>query len=328
MRRPKQLRHPGVGDHVLLSAAGLAVEHLGEKRAGVADDVSAGLHDQRQAALPHQRDDDGRERVEVRGLFGVVADSQASPDVEVGEVARAERSQFPTECEEPLRSDAIGLDPAQLRAEMHVQPDQPHVLQGERDPGDRDHVLVLNSELAPLLSGLDVLVRRLERDFGIHANRDRRDRARLPGDAIDGPQLLLRLDVEEHDAGVERLANLGVGLPDPAKDDVLRLEPGQHRAMQLAAGHDVDAGAQLANDAKDGPAGVRLERVVQSVRNAAQRLVEPPVAIANRRRAVDVHGRARRRRRSAREERPRSAARRRRAETPTSVRLCPNGFGH
>src|SRR5258708_3304360 len=108
---------------------------------------------------------------------------------------------------------------------MHVQPDQANVLHRQRDPGNGRDVFVGNSELASALSCFDVLMRRFERDFRIHANRDRSDGAGLSGKTVDSSKLLLGFDIEEHDPGVKRLANLGTALPDPAKDDVLRRVP-------------------------------------------------------------------------------------------------------
>src|SRR4051812_47492216 len=63
--------------------------------------------------------------------------------------------------------------------------------------------------------------------------------------------------------------------------------------MQLATRHDVDTRAKGAHDVEHGAAGVCLEGVMQAMRNAIQRLVEPLIPIADGRGAIHVRRRAR-----------------------------------
>ena len=67
-----------------------------------------------------------------------------------------------------------------------------------------------------------------------------------------------------------------VRLPDPAEDDAFRLEAGGEGAGQLAAGDDVGAGAQIAQDAEHGEVGVRLHRVRDPVRHRREGLRRAP----------------------------------------------------
>ena len=109
-----------------------------------------------------------------------------------------------------------------------------------------DDIVVRNAELVSLAAGLDVVVRRVERDLGIHAKRHARRRPALARQLVDQAHFGFALGVDQENAGVERLRELAIRLADAAEDDVGRREPGAQRAMQLAAGHDVDAGAELA----------------------------------------------------------------------------------
>jgi hypothetical protein len=86
------------------------------------------------------------------------------------------------------------------------------------------------------------VVRRARLDVRIHAQRDGRDphgRRQLRERA----QLAFALDVEGVDAGVERGRQLVIGLADAAEDNAVRRDAGEQRAVQLAATHDVGAGA-------------------------------------------------------------------------------------
>ena len=55
--------------------------------------------------------------------------------------------------------------------------------------------------------------------------------------------LLLGLDVEHQDAGVERVFDFFFLLADAGEDDLFRVAPGFERAKQFAAGNDVEPAA-------------------------------------------------------------------------------------
>src|ERR1051325_10971521 len=178
---------------------------------------------------------------------------------------------------------------------MHVKSNQPDVLHRQRLFRDPEHVLVLNPELAPLLAGLDVLVRRLERDLRIYPDADRHDLAELRADPFDGRELTRRLDVDEENAGFDTGAQLVRGLAHATKDGVGGLEARGESSMELTAGNDVDAAAQFLDETENAGAGIRLGRIVNPMRDSADRAIEQRESIANRRRAVDVRGRPHRR---------------------------------
>src|SRR4051812_15952385 len=105
-----------------------------------------------------------------------------------------------------------------------------------RELGDATCVVERNAELVTTLPRADVLVRRLDRDLRIHANRHRRADTPAPGDLVDEEELALGFDVQQEDAGIERLLQLALRLPYSAKDDVAALEAREHRAMELTTG--------------------------------------------------------------------------------------------
>ena len=112
------------------------------------------------------------------------------------------------------------------------------------------------------------------------------------GQVAEGAQLALALHVEGVDAGAQPRRQLVHRLAHPAEDDALAGDAGQQRAVQLAAGDDVAAGAQLRQRAQDAQVAVGLDRVGDQVRHRRQRLVQLAVALADGALAVDVQRRS------------------------------------
>src|SRR5262249_45591446 len=69
-------------------------------------------------------------------------------------------------------------------------------------------------------------------------------------------------------------------------------ESGRERATQFAAGHDVHAGAELAEYLEHTAARVGLERIVNPMPDRREHLIETLVPVADRRGAVHVDRRA------------------------------------
>ena len=93
-------------------------------------------------------------------------------------------------------------------------------------------------------------------------------RARLPKRAADAVEVLELgggLDVEEQYALPEARHELLLGLADPGEDDLLRVEPGPHRPVELAAGDDVGPGPQRGQRPQHGEVPVRFDRVADQV---------------------------------------------------------------
>src|SRR6185436_4511723 len=130
---------------------------------------------------------------------------------------------------------------------------------------DMHDVVVGDAELVAATTGLDVVVRRLESDFRIHAQRYSRAQPALAGQPIDRTDFCFALGVDEQDVRVERFAEFAVRLANAPEDNVGRLKPGGECAMQLAAGHDIYPRAERAEHVEYAAARVGLERIVNSM---------------------------------------------------------------
>ena len=80
-------------------------------------------------------------------------------------------------------------------------------------------------------------------------------------DCAEGVQLLLALDVEQEDAVLEGELDLGVGLADAGEDDLRPRSAGLERAVELAAGGDVEPGPVLGHEPADAEVAVGLDAV-------------------------------------------------------------------
>src|SRR5690349_15608104 len=127
---------------------------------------------------------------------------------------------------------------------MHVESEERDVRQPVGELGEASCVVEWNAELVAALSGADILVRRVDRDLRIHADRHRRTYTSAARNLVDEEKLALRFDVDEQDAGIERLLQLAFGLSHSAEDDVARFEAGEHRTIELAPGDDIGAGPE------------------------------------------------------------------------------------
>ena len=81
------------------------------------------------------------------------------------------------------------VDGGDLRSQVHAEAHQLHMGQLANHVGDSCNVIDGNAKLRTLLSGTDVLVRCVNRHFGIHTNGDTRNNAPLLRDRIECVQL-------------------------------------------------------------------------------------------------------------------------------------------
>jgi hypothetical protein len=148
---------------------------------------------------------------------------------------------------------------------------------------------------------------RLRVHVGIHAQGDRRARAELARDLVQRAQLAHRLHVEEQDLRLQRVAHLVPRLADAGKDDFLRRHARPQRAMQLAAGDDVGAGAGPGQRRDHGQVRIRLDRIADEMRQVLEGVVVRAIAVEQRgfrvhvRRCADGVGELRQRHRLAAE---------------------------
>jgi len=101
--------------------------------------------------------------------------------------------------------------------------------------GYHDHFVERNAELRRLLAGLRVRMA-VDRDVRIDANSDARRCFDIVRDGRQGRQLAGGLDIDEADAGPNRLFDLRRRFSHSREDDAVRVEPGDPRAPQLTYG--------------------------------------------------------------------------------------------
>ena len=129
-------------------------------------------------------------------------------------------------------------------------------------------------------------------DIGIDAHRDARTRLSFARQRVDAFEFAGRLGVDGAHAELDRLRELGRGLPDAGEHDLRRDDPRAQRDVDFAAGICVRAAAERSQQSCNRERRVRLERVVNGMRVRGERLVDRAVARGDRRGAVDVERRA------------------------------------
>src|SRR5579875_3338266 len=287
-RGAQEIVHRSVDDHEALGGGGLAVDDARDEHAGVADEGAARLEHERERQPREPGPERGRVSLRCGGRLLVVGDAHAAAQVEVPQLGREPGI---GELIEQVPHAAEGIDEGrrvgELRADVAVDADRGDVRQRVRAAIGGERVGDGDAELALLHAGGDVRVR-LRVDVGVHPQRDRCADAEACGDALDGLQLLGRLDVEHQDALLERVGDLLGGLADAREHDAPRVGSGAQRLPELAARHDVEAGPSAREEVEDGEVVVRLHREADEMRGAGERRVEGVKAREQRRAAVDV----------------------------------------
>src|SRR4051812_18382323 len=98
-----------------------------------------------------------------------------------------------------------------------------------------------NPELVALAARLDVVVWRVERDLRIDAQRHARAYPAFTREPIDQPNFCFALGIQKQNVGVDRFGELTLRFSNATEYDVGRREARAQRAIELAAGHDVDS---------------------------------------------------------------------------------------
>src|SRR5256886_12742955 len=106
--------------------------------------------------------------------------------------------------------------------------------------------------------------------------------------SVERAELAQRLDVEHEDLGLERLAELVARLAHAGEDDPPGRKARAQRAEELAARHDVGAGAGARERAEHAEIPVGLDRVADDVRDLGEGVVVAPVALQQGRLPVAV----------------------------------------
>jgi hypothetical protein len=129
-------------------------------------------------------------------------------------------------------------------------------------------------------------------DVGVHTERDARRRALGPGARGDAIELAGRLGVDGFQAERDRAIQLLAGLADAGEDDLVGDQAGAQRDLDLAARVGVGRRAEPAQQAHQRQRRVGLQRVVDGVRVARERLIETLIGLADGVRVVNVGRRA------------------------------------
>src|SRR6266850_5847659 len=135
-------------------------------------------------------------------------------------------------------------------------------LQGDwsSDVCSSDLLLVRNAELRLAQAGGNIRMR-LCVDVRIDPQGDRRALAHALRDLIDALELGLRLDVDAADTLLEGELDLRRALADAGEECLARIASRRHHARELAAGNDVEAGAELGKQRQDREIRIRLDRI-------------------------------------------------------------------
>src|SRR5205823_13945607 len=145
----------------------------------------------------------------------------------------------------------------------------------------------VDPELALLEAGRDVGMG-LRVDVGVHAEADRRAHPAPRRHALDGVELLRRLDVDHEEVRVERGLELRLALAHAREDDLPAVGAGAERLPELALRHDVEARSLARQETQDGEVVVRLDGEADEVRDSPKGGVESTKTIEDRRLAVHV----------------------------------------
>ena len=167
-----------------------------------------------------------------------------------------------------LGSDvAVQANDLETRAPVHLQADFSRVAEGD-------------AELVGLEPGGNMrMAARV--DVGVHPHRDPGARPPRHGQRVDALQFSLRFGVDAANGQVDGVSELGVGLADPGEHDLGGGEPGAESDVDLTAGIGVSEGAEPAQKPDDAQHRIRLQRVVQRVRVAGERVVHGAVTFGD-----------------------------------------------
>src|SRR6185437_15309848 len=191
----------------------LAMNDASEKNSRIANDEASGLRYEQESRLGDPRKESASERLEIHRQLVLVRYGESTSDVEITNVARAERAHLVVKLEEAHEAVQIWLELEYLRADVHVQPEQRDVRPRERDARCVDRLVVRNSELVAAFARARVVVRRIHVHFWIHTQRHRSAESHVAGDRVQLLELENRLDVEQQNAGGQRLSDLLRQLP-------------------------------------------------------------------------------------------------------------------
>ena len=170
---------------------------------------------------------------------------------------------------------------------MHRQTPQHEPWLGRNLLCDRHDLVEGDPELGGLFTSLGVRMT-VDRDVRVDPNPNSSSRLDLVRHRNERRELARRLDIDEPDAGANRILDLDLGLADAREHDAVRIEPRDPRPAQLANRHDVGARTELPEDTEHAEVAVGFDGVADAVADAVQCVVERVVLRANQVGTVDV----------------------------------------
>ena len=145
----------------------------------------------------------------------------------------------------------------ELRADVAADAGDRDVLQFRGNFVEAHRFIVRHAELILLESGGNVRMRpRI--DVRVHAQADWCALARVSRDAVEPPELALRLDVEAHHTGIERGAHFRFALAHSGKHRLRRIPSCRDHACELPARDDVEARTEAGKEIEDREIRIRL----------------------------------------------------------------------
>ena len=163
--------------------------------------------------------------------------------------------------------------------------------QSEAGPIDAARLLNGDAKLVRAKACRDVRMA-LRVDVRIHPKRHPGRQSFGTRDGRDPVDLTRRLRVDGADATGDCMGQFIARLPDPGQDDIRSLEARVQRHPHFAAGVRVGTTPHRPQQPHDRERGVRLQRVVNTMRVRRERIVDRAIGRLDRAGAIEVHGRA------------------------------------
>src|SRR2546423_2181479 len=195
VRWSQQISHARIGDDEFLASAALPVKHSRQQNACVSDEKPPRLQNDLEPGTANNRRNHVAELLHVyRPLRSVVSHRQATTDVEVLEFDGRRLLDLTAEMQESLQTHLVRRELRDLRADMHVESNQPQMRQRSDNLRHRQRLVKRNPELHSLLTGARVGMRRLDEQLRIDPQRNSRLYTDSTGDRVEDVDFLLRFN--------------------------------------------------------------------------------------------------------------------------------------
>ncbi len=231
---------------------------------------AAGLDRHLQAAAARRADQGAHIRRRVGHRAAVVRNPQPAAHVEMLQLDAftAERVR---ERHDRLRRLLERLERGDLRADVNVRADRLQAAPSRHLAKQRRRFVDRHAELVRLEPRGDVRMA-LRVDVGIDAQRHPRPHVLRDGALIDPIELAGRLDVDRQQSERHRAIDLGGALADAGEHDLIGTETAAQRDVHFAKRIGVGVAAERLQEPHHGQRRIRLQRVVNGVRIAVERV--------------------------------------------------------